>query len=214
MYGFIYDQFLCHYGVPGMKWGIRRFQNKDGSLTQAGRKRYSDSRLSKAAKKELERVRSSNDPAIQKKFLEEAGSIDPTPKQNMVGSELMKDISRKSGDWYFGESKTKRNADAQKRLRSAEENVRNLEQKMEKLIITAKIPPPTASGKVFEKYSRDWHKQWSQYYKTANSDPKIKAAKEKVKTLEKDLAKVVLTDIGFVNNDDNVELIMPFIYWD
>lgn len=31
---------LYHHGVKGMKWGIRRYQNKDGSLTAAGRKRY------------------------------------------------------------------------------------------------------------------------------------------------------------------------------
>lgn len=33
---------LYHHGVRGMKWGIRRYQNKDGSLTAAGKKRYSD----------------------------------------------------------------------------------------------------------------------------------------------------------------------------
>lgn len=30
---------LCHWGIKGMKWGIRRFQNKDGSLTPLGKKR-------------------------------------------------------------------------------------------------------------------------------------------------------------------------------
>lgn len=33
---------LYHYGVPGMKWGVRRYQNKDGSLTNAGKKRYNE----------------------------------------------------------------------------------------------------------------------------------------------------------------------------
>lgn len=36
------SDYLEHYGIKGMKWGIRRFQNKDGSLTKAGLKRYSD----------------------------------------------------------------------------------------------------------------------------------------------------------------------------
>ena len=31
---------LYHYGVVGMKWGVLKYQNKDGSLTDAGRKRY------------------------------------------------------------------------------------------------------------------------------------------------------------------------------
>lgn len=33
---------LYHAGIKGMKWGVRRYQNKDGSLTPAGKKRYSD----------------------------------------------------------------------------------------------------------------------------------------------------------------------------
>ena len=36
------DGELRHWGIKGQKWGIRRYQNKDGSLTPAGRKRYAD----------------------------------------------------------------------------------------------------------------------------------------------------------------------------
>lgn len=34
------DAWLAHHGAKGMKWGIRRYQNLDGSLTEEGKKRY------------------------------------------------------------------------------------------------------------------------------------------------------------------------------
>lgn len=34
------DSQLKHWGIKGMRWGVRRYQNKDGSLTDAGEKRY------------------------------------------------------------------------------------------------------------------------------------------------------------------------------
>ena len=37
----IFANTLSHHGILGMKWGVRRFQNKDGSLTAAGKTRYS-----------------------------------------------------------------------------------------------------------------------------------------------------------------------------
>lgn len=35
------EAYLEHHGILGMKWGVRRFQNKDGSLTSVGKKRKS-----------------------------------------------------------------------------------------------------------------------------------------------------------------------------
>lgn len=37
----VYSNELQHHGIMGQKWGVRRFQNADGSYTAAGKKRYS-----------------------------------------------------------------------------------------------------------------------------------------------------------------------------
>lgn len=50
----MYDMELYHHGIRGQKWGVRRFQNKDGSLTKLGQKRVdkAQKKADKVAKKD------------------------------------------------------------------------------------------------------------------------------------------------------------------
>lgn len=47
---------LIHWGIKGMKWGVRRYQNKDGSLTDVGQRRYARDQRENSGKKKGDKV--------------------------------------------------------------------------------------------------------------------------------------------------------------
>ncbi len=53
-----YTNELYHHGIKGMRWGVRRFQKKDGSLTAAGKKRYYDTPELNKQKSEMDAAKS------------------------------------------------------------------------------------------------------------------------------------------------------------
>ncbi len=66
------ENSLAHHGIKGMKWGVRRYQNADGTLTSAGKKRYS---VSGKERKELTPEQKAARDARVKKALKIGGGI-------------------------------------------------------------------------------------------------------------------------------------------
>ena len=50
-----YNSELYHHGIKGMRWGVRRYRNKDGTLTEAGKRRYAIDARDKEYDKQDER---------------------------------------------------------------------------------------------------------------------------------------------------------------
>lgn len=131
---------LAHYGILGMKWGIRRYQNEDGTLTEEGRIRYSSDR--KFANK-LDSYR-------KKHGLNKVTEVSkPKTISEMTDDELQKYISRKTSE---------RNAyQVQQDIARLNPKKKSLgEELLDKTLKDAIIPAVTKAGRDYlEKYLKE-----------------------------------------------------------
>lgn len=84
------DNYLIHYGIKGQKWGVRRFQNPDGTFTAAGKARYynSDGTLNKAGQKAQAKYEyKSKKRDIKKRYKEINKEFDKKKADNLWGFE-------------------------------------------------------------------------------------------------------------------------------
>ena len=110
------ENYLAHYGVKGMRWGVRRYQNADGSLTKAGIKRYgkmSDDKLQKSLYKQVKKARA-----------ERSGWSNQWIVSNTIGKN-----SKAVQDRYHEDLQKYRNSDEYKR---AAKKMSELDKKAEK----------------------------------------------------------------------------------
>lgn len=85
-----YDE-LYHHGIKGMRWGVRRFQNEDGTLTAQGRQRYKDYRSDQSTRRSLTRH-----VAADKKNLKDRGeAMNEVTKNYNDAQEQMRKASSK-----------------------------------------------------------------------------------------------------------------------
>ena len=67
-YNYTDPDILEHYGILGMKWGVRRFQDKKGRLTSAGKKRYSEESSNGSSKNSSKNSKEVGDSFIERKL--------------------------------------------------------------------------------------------------------------------------------------------------
>ena len=137
------EDYLEHHGILGQKWGVRRFQNPDGTLTAEGKKRYgalsgSDfdgnravvvrkstaTRSTEQLKKDFPKL------DAEAEYDKETNTVKEDPEAAESWSKMDKLVRDKCGDWYSSEWKTdklkeihRQRKEAEKKLNDQDPNV-------------------------------------------------------------------------------------------
>lgn len=109
------NDYLAHYGVRGMRWGVRRYQNYDGSYTREGLRRYNESERYyneqldkvKSTKKLMKESTGSDKEALRSRLQKEKGEL-KIRKNDLKADykQLKKDKASDKGKALYQQGKT------------------------------------------------------------------------------------------------------------
>lgn len=108
------EDYLEHHGIKGMHWGIRRFQNANGSLTSAGKRRYRTSGNDTGKKRDIKERLAATNEALNKPSIKRGKDKAPVSPAEQISIKT-RDAANAANDIYSN-TKVSKQAAEQRRV--------------------------------------------------------------------------------------------------
>lgn len=227
---------LYHHGIKGQRWGVRRYQNLDRTLTPEGKIRYGKShpypevhtnkRYQRALDKDIDfssldkSEKAKKEASLMKRWymdVEEWDKLSDRERDQVI--RLQKKIEAKSGNFYEGKGVSdafKKGLNDYDKALEERERIFQSHRKMKDEM--AKADEDFRSGKISEK---EWLKINDKYfdankssYLDAINSEEYKKNYKKIQRITNRLSSTALKDIGYEDTKQARELISGFLAWD
>ena len=161
----MYVTYLVHHGIKGQRWGIRRYQNEDGSLTDAGRRRYGYA--SEAAAEQAKILRGYADEYRERQ-------VKPYYTGKDAETRWLRDMY---GDDYKDKEYMKKHFDVDDVYEHARKSIAEERRKANS--------EDAHMAKMYDKWAKEWEEKSKKYANTKLSDLDSKSLKEAKKLTRK-----------------------------